>query len=237
MDGSTAEGKDRRYSDYDIAVVKKKPLRVKGEVGDLTGMFNGRVVSGWILDDVSFRRRYIGTDDKEFVWRRRRLQKVKLLYGDAKEFDKIIGAALSRRWNRRRQLAVIRDSYGTMVEYLGKMLNKVEAGEAGTYEFYQDGYVVASLAAIVVAALNRIDLDSDKTMFRDVISQARVMPSNFERDFATASGFTGERRNREEVVLASKRLVKWAREQIIRSFGPPRRGEEGFWQIVKEVRY
>jgi predicted nucleotidyltransferase len=94
---SAAEGKDRRYSDWDVEVVRKKLLKPVGAVEDLYGMFNGRSVSGWVADSFSFKQRYIGVDDKLFVWRRRQLKKTRLLYGDAREFDRIVGKALSRR--------------------------------------------------------------------------------------------------------------------------------------------
>ena len=43
LDGSTAEGKDSKFSDYDVAVVKKGPLKQPGSVQDLFGMFRGRI--------------------------------------------------------------------------------------------------------------------------------------------------------------------------------------------------
>lgn len=235
--GSAAEGKDRRYSDWDVVVVRKKFLKPAGAVEDLYGMFNGRSVSGWVADSVSFKQRCIGVDDKLFVWRRRELKKTRLLYGDAREFGRIVGKALSRRWTRRRQFAVVRESYVTMVEYLGKMLNKVQSGEGGTYEFYQDGYVIASNFAMVVAALNKIDLDSDKTMFREVLDQAKTRPKNFERDFAAVSGLTGERRSEGAVMSASMRLQRWAQKQVVETFRQSKVGDRGFWQIVKEMKF
>lgn len=129
MDGSTANGSDRRYSDYDITVVRKGPSKKPGLVKDFFGAFDGRLLSAWLLDEESFKHHYIGDDDKEFIWRRRRLSKARLLYGDKAEFNRIITNALSRRWTKKRQMAVVQYSYMTMVEYMGKMLNKVEAHE------------------------------------------------------------------------------------------------------------
>lgn len=155
-----------------------------------------------------------------------------MLYGDTEEFKRIIEEALKRRWNRTRQLAVVIHSYVTMVEYMGKALN--EARGEGTPELYQDAYIVATNAALLIAALNKIDLDSDKNMYRQIFSQAKVRPPNFERDFMAASGLAESPREKREVVSASRRLVRWARMQVIRSFKADR---SGFWELVREVRY
>jgi len=40
VDGSTAEGSDRKYSDYDVFVVRKGLFKEPGSVKDLFGMFN-----------------------------------------------------------------------------------------------------------------------------------------------------------------------------------------------------
>ena len=238
LDGSTAEGKDRRYSDYDVSVVKKGSSGPKGPVQSLyapTGLFRGRMVTGWLLDDESFKRYYIGTDDEQFVWRRRQLRKARLLFGDIKCFDRIMRPALARRWNRKRQFAVVRPSYVEMVEYLGKMLNK--PGQAATPEFFQDGFIIATHAALLVAALNKIDLDSDKIMYQQVFAGAKVRPPNFERDFKIVSGLTDSSREKKAVVAASKRLVRWARERIKESFEPGDPNDRGFWQLVRDMRF
>ncbi|HYB76521.1 MAG TPA: hypothetical protein VEC08_06155, partial [Nitrososphaerales archaeon] len=136
MDGSAAEGTDSKYSDYDIVVVKKGLLKPPGSVKDLFGTFNGRIVSGWLADGESFKHRYIGDDDVEFPWRERQLRKARLLYGDEEKFNRIVRTAIARRWNRKRQMAVIRWSYVTMLEYTGKMLNKAQAHHDEGPEFY-----------------------------------------------------------------------------------------------------
>jgi len=237
MDGSTAEGSDRRHSDYDVVVVKKGLLTPPGSVKDLFGAFKGRIVSGWLVDEESFKHRYIGDDDEEFPWRRRQLRKATLLYGDAGEFEGIIRTAIARRWSRKRQMAVIRGSYVTMVEYMGKMLNKVQTHENGAPEFYQDGYVVAKSAMMLVAALNKIDLDSDKNMYRRTLALAKVIPTNFESDFKAASGLAGASRKKEAVVAASRRLLQWARSKIMASFEPEEDDGAGFWSLVREMRF
>lgn len=237
MDGSTAEGSDRRYSDYDVLVVKKGLLTPPGSVKDLFGVFNGRIVSGWLVDEVSFKHRYIGDDDEEFLWRRRQLRKATLLYGDAGEFDGIVRTAIARRWSRKRQMAVVRGSYVTMVEYMGKMLNKVQTREDGAPEFYQDGYIVAENAMMLVAALNKIDLDSDKNMYRRTLTLAKIIPPSFESDFKTASGLAGASRKKEAVVAASRRLLRWARKTIMTSFEPEEGDGTGFWSLVREIRF
>lgn len=76
------------------------------------------------MDEKSFMRDYIGGDDEKFLWRREQLRKAKLLHGDKEEFDIIIKTALKRRWNKKRQFAVVRYAYVTIMEYVGKMLNK-----------------------------------------------------------------------------------------------------------------
>lgn len=235
LDGSTAEGKDLRHSDYDVVVVKKGLLKQPGSVENLFGVFEGRVVSGWLADDESFKHQYVGIDDEQFLWRQRQLRKARLLYGRKEEFNKIIRAALARRWNKRRQLAVAKSSYVTMVEYMGKMLNK--AAEAETPEFYQDGYIVAKNAALFVAAVNKINLDSDKSMYQQIFSQARIKPLNFERDFMTASGLTSIKRERKAVEFASRRLLRWARMKTIELFHSDRGNDSGFWKLVREVEF
>ncbi len=237
LDGSTAEGSNRKYSDYDVLVVRKGLSKQPGSIKDLFGVFNGRLVSGWLLDEESFKHRYVGDDDQEFLWRRKQLRKAKLLFGDRIEFNKIVGRALARRWNRKRQVAVIRYSYVTMVEYMGKMLNKVRAHEDDAPEFYQDGYVIATNAALLVAALNKIDLDSDKIMYRQIFAQAKIRPPNFEDDFETASGFADTKREKEAVLSASRRLYLWSRKAIIDSFEPLGDDDSGFWQIARETKF
>jgi predicted nucleotidyltransferase len=235
LDGSTAEGKDNRFSDYDIVVVKQEKLKRPGSFEDLFGVFRGRIVSGWLVDEESFESRYIGMDDEQFLWRKKQLSKARLLYGNVEEFSVIIRVALARRWNRTRQFAVIKDSYVTMLEYLGKMLSKMN--ERDTPEFYQDGYVITKNAALLVAALNKIDLDSDKNMYQHILAWAKNRPPGFLRDFRTASGLASSRRDRKGVVSASRRLVRWARNQIITSFEPVNTDGPGFWQLVREVRF
>ena len=70
LDGSTAQGEDRRYSDYDIVVVRKGLSKRRVSVEDLFGVFNGRIFSGWLVSDDSFKREYLGGDDRNFLWRR-----------------------------------------------------------------------------------------------------------------------------------------------------------------------
>lgn len=237
VDGSTAEGSDREHSDYDVTVVRKGLSKPPGSVRDLFGVFNGRMVSGWLLDEESFKHRYLGDDDEQFLWRRRQLRKARLLHGDGREFRRIIRRALARRWNRRRQMAVITHSYVTMAEYMGKMLNKVEAHEDNVPEFYQDGYIIATNFALLVAALNKTDLDSDKSMYRQILAGARIKPPRFERDFKTVSGLTDASRSRQAVLSASRRLLRWARNEITKSFRPAEGDDTGFWRIVKEMKF
>ena len=234
LDGSTAEGRASKYSDYDLAVVTRKKLKSETREG-LYGVFRGRIISGWLLDGKTFRTRYIGGDDAEFLWRRRQLRKARLLYGNTMEFNRIIRAAASRRWTKKRQFAVVKYAYVTMVEYMGKMLNKESQDE--TPELYQDAFIVAQNAALIAAALNKIDLDSDKSMYRQIFSEAKVKPTNFERDFLTASGLSHFKRERREVVSASGRLVMWARERLIKSLKNVNLNDVGFWQLVGEIKY
>jgi predicted nucleotidyltransferase len=236
IDGSTAEGSDRKHSDYDILVVRRGLSKPPGSVRNLFGVFDGRIVSGWLADSVSFRHRYLGDDDEQFLRRRRQLRKAKLLYGNGREFNKVIRKALARRWNRKRQMAVIGYSYVTMAEYMGKLLNKVEAREAGAPEFYHDGYIVATNAALLVAALNKIDLDSDRSMYRQILARARVKPPHFKRDFETVSGLSTSPRSSQAVISASRRLVRWVREEILNSFEPAQTDDGGFWRILQETR-
>lgn len=233
LDGSTAEGSDHKHSDYNV-VVRRGLSKPPGSVTDLFGVFEGRIVSGWLVDEESFKHRYVGDDDQEFLWRTRQLRKARLLYGDREEFSKTIRKALARRWNKKRQMAIIRDSYVTMAEYMGKMLDKAPS-ERGP-EFFQDGYIVGKNAALLVAALNTIDMDSDKSMYRQIVGQAKVRPPDFERDFELASGLAGAPRNNEDVILASKRLLRWAREEIIKSFGPGD-ADPCFWRVVRDLRF
>lgn len=235
MDGSAADGSDRRHSDYDVTVVRKGLSKEPRSVMDFFGVFNGRLLSAWLLDKESFKHRYIGGDDKEFLWRRRRLLKAKLLFGSKNEFDAIIRNALSRRWNRKRQMAVIQYAYTTMVEYMGKMMNKMEAHETDVPEFYQDGYIFAANSADLVAALNKIDLDSDKTMYRQIFKEAKVKPPDFEQDLRVSSGLTSARRDPTEVLSASQRLLEWSRNAILDYFEPAI-GENSFWQMVRELK-
>lgn len=216
-------------------VVRKGRLKPPGSFKGLYGVFGERIVGGWLADGESFRSMYIGShDDMEFVWRRQH-QKARLLYGDTQEFNRIFRAARARRWTRKRQLAVVRYSYVTMVEYMGKMLNK--AGQEDVPELYQDAYIVAKNAAFLVAAMNKIDLDSDKSTYRQIFSEAKVGPPNFERDSLIASGLASSRRERKEVVAASRRLLRWARQELFGSFEPAGRQDPGFWQPVREMRY
>ena len=234
LDGSTAEGRASKYSDYDLVVVTRKMLKSKAKVG-LYGVFEGRIVSGWLLDGRAFRTRYIGGDDPEFLWRRRQLRKARLLYGNETEFDRIIRAAASRRWTKKRQFAVVEYAYVTMTEYMGKMLSK--EGQDETPELFQDAFIIAQNAALIVAALNKIDLDSDKSMYRQIFSEAKVKPPGFEGDFLTASGLSHFRRERREVVSASRRLAMWARERLIKSLRNVNTNDAGFWQLVREIKY
>ncbi len=233
LDGSTAEGSDRKHSDYDMVVVRRGLSEPPRSVTSLFGVFEGRIVSGWLVDEESFKHRYIGDDDQEFLWRTRQLRKARLLYGDRKDFGKAIRKALTRRWNKKRQISIIRNSYATMVEYMGKMLDKAPSKRGP--EFFQDGYIIGKNVALLVAALNRIDLDSDRSMYRQIFDQAKVRPPNFECDFEFASGLAGAPRDNKDVILASKRLVRWAREKIIESFGPSD-ADPGFWRVVQGLR-
>lgn len=235
IDGSTAENSDQRYSDYDLVVVRKGLAKQPGSVEDLFGVFNGRIVSGWLVDEESFRHRYLGDDDPEFLWRRRQLRKARLLFGDQRQFETIMRRALRRKWNKWRQMAALRYSYVTMVEYMGKMLNKRLVHEDNTPEFYQDGYIVAKNSALLVAALNKMNLDSDKNMYRGVMTHAKLKPPNFQKDFEMASGLSAVGRNKEAVVAASKRLVRWARSELVEFAGEAE--DTGFSQLLREVRF
>ena len=54
LDGSTAEGEERRYSDYDIIAVRKGFSKRRASVEDLFGVFDRRIFSGWLVSDDSF---------------------------------------------------------------------------------------------------------------------------------------------------------------------------------------
>jgi predicted nucleotidyltransferase len=237
VDGSAAEGRDHKHSDYDVTVVSKRPLKPPGSVKLFYGMFGRRVATGWLVDDEAFKRRYLGDGSGQFVWRRRQIRKARLVFGDRRGFRRAIKTTLARRWSRKRQMSVIGGSYMSMVEYLGKMLNKVEAQEMDIPEFYQDGYIVGINAALIVAALNKIDLDSDRTMYRQILAEARIRPSGFARDFEIASGFSGRSRSGRAVFASSRRLARWARNQLLDTFRPESDDEPGFWQVVRDAKF
>jgi hypothetical protein len=74
-------------------------------------------------------------------------------------------------------------------------------------------------------------------MYQQILAQAKVRPPNFERDFKIVSVLTGVPRERKVVVAASKRLVRWAREQVIGSFKPGDSKDFGFWQLIRDMRF
>jgi hypothetical protein len=233
--GSAAVGQDRRYSDFDVMVVTKGRITATSKTRELFGVFNGRLFTGSIQDFKSLKEDWTSRNDYDFVWRIEQIRKAKVLYGDAQEFQRIKEAALKKKWTRDRQFAVIRHSYSTMVEYMGKMLNKMDGSSA--LEFYQNAYIIAWQAALFVATINRINLSSDNEMFRQVFRNAKIRPPNFKRDIITLFGFSIQHRKKETIVQISKKMVQWARSYITRYSPFYSSKDTGFNQIVREIKF
>ncbi len=151
-------------------------------------------------------------DDFEFVWRIRQIRKSKLLYGDEREFRQIKETALEKGRTREREFSVVRQSYSTMVEYMGKMLNKMD--EDLSLEFYQDANIIAWHAALFIAAINRTNFNSDNDMYLQIFGDAKIKPPNFKRNLTTLSGFSNKARKKEILAETAKKMVWWARAML-----------------------
>jgi hypothetical protein len=235
LDGSAAERKDKKSSDYDVVVVKAGRDRRWSHPLVLCGVFMGRVVSGWLLDEHLFQTDYIGGDDESFVWRHKQIEKARLLYGDRLAFHSTVKKALQRRWTAKRQSRVVEAAFLNIVEYLGKALNSML--EHDSPEFYLATYVVAHNVALLVAGINKIDIGSENVMYREVLSSAAIKPPRFEDDFRVASGFGEGQRTREATYQAARRLARWARAHTLQLARTNRAFDRYFVSIVRTVGY
>lgn len=235
LDGSAAEKKDKRGSDYDVVVVKAGRDKRWNRPLELCGVFRKRVVSGWLLDEYLFQTDYIGGDDESFVWRHKQIEKARLLYGDKLAFYSTAKKALLRRWTPRRQSEVVKIAFLNIVEYFGKALNSMPMRDSP--EFYLDTYVVAHNAALLVAGINKIDIGSENVMYREVLSSAAIKPPRFEDDFRLASGFGEGQRTRGAAFHAARRLARWARSQTLQLLLTNQTFDPGFASIVRTIGY
>jgi predicted nucleotidyltransferase len=235
LDGSAAEKKDKKGSDYDVVVVKTGRDARWSRPIEFCGVFRRRVVSGWLMDEHLFQTDYIGGDDESFVWRHKQIAKARLLYGDRLAFNSTARNALLRRWTPKRQSRVVKTAFLNIVEYFGKALNSMS--EYDSPEFYLATYVVAHNTALLVAGINMIDIGSENVMYRDVLLSAAVKPPRFEDDFRVASGFGEGQRTREATYQAARRLARWARAQTLRLVGTNLAFDPGFVSIVRTIGY
>ncbi len=96
---------------------------------------------------------------------------------------------------------------------------------------------MAERIALLVAGLNKINLCSDNSMYRQIFSEASIKPPNFERDFRIASGFSPLRRNKIAVMQATKRLARRARQYIIENYELDKLGDRGFLEMIHGIRF
>lgn len=235
LDGSTSVGRDRKYSDYDVMIVTKGRRDAIPQTKEIYGVFNGRLFTGSVQSLESLKEYWFSNGDKEDVWRIQQIRKAKLLCGDETEFRRIKKFALQKRWNKKREFAIIRHSYSNMVEYLGKLLNK--RNEENAPEFYQDAYIIASQIASFITAINRINLDSDNTMYRQIFKEAKIRPPNFERDFLILSGFSQRTREKENIIRTAKRIIEWARKYAESEYRNFPLNDFGFREIVQQLKF
>ena len=169
------------------------------------------------------------------MWRKGQLSKSVLLFGDEKSFRETMRWALKRTWTRKRQDTVVKRSITNILEYMGKMMNCADNENA--IEFFRHAFILVDNFAIFVAGINKIDLWSENSMYRQVFDQATIIPPAFEKDFKTISGDYTNKRNRKEVLLAAKKFTRWSQELIKNQYGLNRFRDQGFSEMVNNVRY
>jgi predicted nucleotidyltransferase len=234
--GSMAQSKTTgKYSDYDIAIVVDKESGSKQHLAALEtyeGVFEGKLLTGDVWTTSSFRSAFLQEYDSEFLWRKKQIGKAKLLYGDRNAFVALRRKALKREWTPKAQLEVIKPAYINMLEYYCKMRNAALA--QNHLGFYLASYVVAHNSMKVVAGINEINLDSENSLYDQILKQARTHPPDFEQDFIIISGFkSGINRSESETLAATRRLLQWTRDYLSSSKSWKPSIDEEFTRILE----
>lgn len=232
VDGSAGVGQDREYSDYDLVVMPRR----EQDKRESWGAFEGRLVSMWSCGPMQYRKEFYSFDDDSFVWRRKLVRKARLLYGDARDFRSFRRAALAVNWTVKRQNTVVTSRYGMVMENYGKMLNEYPA-KGNLQAFYYAAQILAEKFAELVAAVNRIDLDSDRTLYRQATS-ARIKPASLGRDLTTLSSLDGRARSKAETLAAAGRLAAWIRGYLKDTYGLERlQADSGFREALSKLKF
>lgn len=125
-----------------------------------------------------------------------------------------------------------------MMEYTGKMLNKAKEEEAP--EFYQDVYIIAQHAALFVAGINKINVRSDNTMYRQILREAKINPQNSRMTLRLRldSRHPSYLETRRPFFDRQRGSVRWARKFMLLNYPIlDLQHDSGFRKIVEQIKY
>lgn len=231
LDGSAAEGKDRGHSDYDVVIVAGTG-RGQGRASHW-GVFNGRLVSYWIMSLEEYSGAFGSVDAGSFAWQRASARKALAIFGDEDSFRRLNSRIGKQSWTADIQSGLIMFHYGNVAEYFGKMLN-TGTSRREAHVFYLNAVQLGDHYAQLVAAFNRTDLDSDRTM-HDQVFRCSHRPPNLRGDLLLVTGYRDGTRSRALTLMAAARLVRWARTYIVDSYGLEKFTDRGFRDVVLEL--
>lgn len=233
LDGSVANGTDRRFSDYDLVVVCNSDRQP--EKRDFWGVFNGRLVSFWAVSLDDYRDTFCEIDENEFIWQKYPALKAMAIFGDQAYFDSLLEKLRVQNWTQEIQDKAITYHYGNIMEYLGKLLNTFPDSEE-EHIFFFNAVQFAGHYARFIATLNRLDIQSDNTLYKQIFSAQRK-PENLDNDLLTVSGFSGKARSKDSTLSSARKLVDWARNFLINDYGLDHFEDSGFRDVVKKLSY
>lgn len=233
LEGSAAEGSDRKYSDYDLAVVCKSENR-RG-AGKFWGVMNDRQVNFWVLSLGEYEDFYCKVIENEFVWQIHSAKAARAIFGEQETFDYLTDRLRTKKWTESIRSKAITFHYGNVVEYLGKMLNTY-ASEEEEHAFFFYAAQLADQYAQFLAALNCLDISSDNTLHSQVFD-AEFKPDNFRKEFLTLSGYCESVRSKTSTLSSARILVRWARNFLIDEYGLNKFQDKGFREMVSELSY
>ncbi len=232
IDGSVASGEEREFSDYDLYIVKKSPKNLSKYEKEVWGVFGGRLLTATVMSSRDYEKSYL-SGEFPFFWLRKSAKKVKLLFGDEREFKKIrIRLLNSLKWTPEIQNEIVEHYYGMeLFEYYGKLRNSAsEKDEMAFYHFantFADHFVGGFLSGI-----NRSDIASERNIHKEAL-KAKVKPPNLKGELLILYGLKG--RSKKATLESSRRLMSWARDYLIADYGMEK-FSKGFKEVLMKLK-
>ncbi len=167
-------------------------------------------------------------------WYLKSLRKSKLIYGGRKDFQRPKKRSLTRvKWTRDIVGYIIERHYVlALLEYYHKLLNT--QNDTNELPFYYFAGQFAYHFMWFLASINRLGLDSERTMHRQIMD-AKTKPLGFRENYLILSGFGNRKASKKSVIRSAHKLMLWSHSYIVNKFGTED-FSKGFREVLLKIK-